>query len=68
MFKLENDITLLFVGYISLLKHEVWAMKQQIRFPLLAHKAICDDKLKSRQGQCPPSLVLIQNMSYHEIL
>jgi hypothetical protein len=31
-------------------------------------RAICDDKLESRQGQCPLNLALIQNMSCHEIL
>jgi hypothetical protein len=46
MFKLENDITLLFVDYISPLKHEVWMMGQCIKFPLLAPKVICDDKLE----------------------
>jgi hypothetical protein len=42
-------------------------MGQCIKFPLLAPKAICDDKLELRQGQCPPSLAWIQNISYHEI-
>ncbi len=68
MLRLENDITLLFVGCISLLRHEVWTRRQYIKFPLLAPKAICDDKLKSRQGQCPPSLASIQNTNCHEIL
>ncbi len=57
MFKLEYDITLLFIDYISF-----------IRFLLLGPKAICDDKLKWRQGQCPLSLVSIKNMSHQKIL
>jgi hypothetical protein len=68
MFKLENDITLLLICYISLIKVEIKTMGQHIRFPLLALRAICDDKLKLKQGQCPMSLVLIQNTSCHEIL
>jgi hypothetical protein len=43
-------------------------MGQRIRFPLLTPKVICDNKPKSRQGQCPLSLALIQNKSCHEIL
>jgi len=38
------------------------------QFPLLTPKVICDNKLKSRQGQCPLSLALIQDTSCHEIL
>jgi len=38
------------------------------QFPLLTPKVICDNKPKSRQGQCPLSLALIQNTSCHEIL
>jgi hypothetical protein len=68
MFRLKNDITWLLVGCISLFGHEVQATGQCIKFPLLALKAICDDKLKLGQGQCPLSLVLIQNMNCHEIL
>ncbi len=68
MFRLENDITLLIVGYISLLRCEVCMMGPHIRFPLLALKPICDNKLESIQRQCPLSLALIQNMSCHEIL
>ncbi len=30
--------------------------------------AIFDDEPKSKQGQCPSNLTLIQNTSYHEIL
>jgi hypothetical protein len=43
-------------------------MGQCIKFPLLAPKAICDDKLKTKHEQCPPILASIQNMSCHEIL
>ncbi len=68
MFRLKNDITWLLVGCISLLGNEVQANGQCIMLLLLAFKAICDDKLKSRQGQSPLSLVLIQNTSYYEIL
>jgi hypothetical protein len=68
MFKLENDITLLLVGCISLFKGKIQTMGQHIKFPLLASKAICDEKLELKQGQCPPSLVSIQNTSCHEIL
>jgi hypothetical protein len=72
IFRLENDITLLLVGCISFFKHEVQVMGQHIRFPLLVPKVICDDKLESKQKQCPLSLtsnlVSIQNTSYHEIL
>jgi hypothetical protein len=50
MFKLENDITLLLVGCISLLRRKVQTMGQHIKFPLLAPKVICDDKLKFGQG------------------
>jgi hypothetical protein len=50
MFMFENDITLLLVGAISLLKYEVQTTGQHIKFPLLMLKAICDDKLESRQG------------------
>jgi hypothetical protein len=41
--------------------------RQHIMFPLLEPKAISDDKLESKQGECPPNLVLIQNMNCHEI-
>jgi hypothetical protein len=68
MFRLENDITLLFVNYISFFRHEVQTTRQHIRFSLFTPKAICDDKLKSKQRQCPSSLALIQNMNCHEIL
>jgi hypothetical protein len=68
MLKSKNDITWLLIGYISLLGHKVQVTGQSIRFPLLALKAICDDKLKLGQGQCPMNLVLIQNTSCHEIL
>jgi hypothetical protein len=50
MFRLENDITLLLIGYISLLKHEVLlrhevrVMGQCIKFHLLVPKVICDNK------------------------
>jgi len=61
MFKLENDITLLLVGCISLFRHEVQMTGQGIRFPLLAPRARCDDdKLESKQGQCPLNFVSIQ--------
>jgi hypothetical protein len=60
--------TLLLIGFIPLLRCEVRMMGQRIKFPLLTPKVICDDKLKSGQGQCPPSLALIQNTSCHEIL
>jgi hypothetical protein len=46
----ENDITLLLIGYISLLKHEIFfkhevqVMGQCIKFPLSLLKAICDNK------------------------
>jgi hypothetical protein len=50
MFKLENDIALLFIGSISLFRCEVRTIKQCINFPLLAPRAICDDKPKSKQG------------------
>ncbi len=62
MFKFNNDITLLLIGYISLFKHEVQVMRQCIMFPLLTPKAICDDKLKSRQKQCPPNLTSISKL------
>jgi hypothetical protein len=68
MFRFENDITLLLVGCISLLKREVQTTKQRNRFSLLAPKATCDDKLKLKQGQCPPNFTSIQNTSCHEIL
>jgi hypothetical protein len=68
IFKFENDIMLLLIGDISLLRHKVRAKRQCIRFPLLAFKAICDNKLELKQRQCPSSLTLIQNMSCHEIL
>jgi hypothetical protein len=68
MFRLDNDIALLLVGYISFFKREVRAMGQCIKFLLLTPKAICDDKLKLKQGQCPLSLMLIQNTCCHEIL
>jgi hypothetical protein len=68
MFKLENDITLLFIGSISLLRRKVRAMGQRIRFPLLAPKSICDDKLESKQEKCPWSLMSIQNINCHKIL
>jgi len=68
MFKLESDITLLLVACISLLRCEVQATGQHIRFRLLAPRAICDVKLELRQGQCPPSLESIQNTSCHVIL
>jgi len=67
MFRFENDITLLLVGYISLLRRKVLTIGQCIKFSLLTPKVICDDKLELKQGQCPPSLVLIQN-TCHEIL
>jgi hypothetical protein len=47
-------------------------MGQHIRFPLLVPEVICDDKLESKQKQCPSNLtsnlVSIQNTSCHEIL
>jgi hypothetical protein len=68
MFKLDNDITLLLVGYISPLRWEVGTMGQHIRFPLLVSKAIWMTNRNPKQGQCPSNLVLIQNTSNHEIL
>jgi len=59
--------TLLLIGFIPFLRCEVRVMGQRIKFPLLTPKVICDDKSKSGQGQCPPSLALIQNTSCHEI-
>ncbi len=43
----------------------------RIRFPLLAFRVICDDKLELRQKQCPSSLVSIQKwlvMKYYKFL
>ncbi len=68
MFKLENDITLLLVGCISLIRGKVRVIVQCIMFPLLALRVICDDKSKSRHGHCPSSLASIQNTNCHEIL
>jgi hypothetical protein len=68
MFMFENDIMLLFIAGISFLKHKVQMMGQRITFPLIVPMVICDDKLQSRHGQCPPSLASIQNTNYHEIL
>jgi hypothetical protein len=48
MCKLENDITLLFVGCISLLKCEVQVIGQHTRFPLSTPKVIYDNKLESK--------------------
>jgi len=64
----ENDITLLLIGCVSLLKCEVWTTGQRIKFPLLVFRVICDDKSKSGQGQWPLSLTSVQNTSCHEIL
>ncbi len=72
MFRLENDITLLFLGCISLLRHEIQTTRQHIRFSLLAPRAICDDdKLESKQGQCSLNLASIQTwvvMKYCKLL
>jgi hypothetical protein len=50
MFMFENDTTLLLVGGISLLSHELQTTGQRIKFLLLMLKTICDDKLESKQG------------------
>ncbi len=68
MFRFENNITLLFVSNIFFLRHEVQTIRQCIKFPLLEPRAICDDKLQSRQGQCSLSSALIQNTNCYEIL
>jgi hypothetical protein len=68
LFMFENDITLLLISCISLLKHKVRTTKQCIRFFLLTPKAICDDKLTLEQRQCPPNFASTQNTSCHETL
>jgi hypothetical protein len=69
MFKLNNDITLLLIGFISFFKHEIPVMGQRIKFSLLAPRVICADKLESKQSQCPSKLMLIQKqvvMKYYK--
>jgi hypothetical protein len=68
MFRLENDITFLLIGSISLLRRKARVMGQCIKFPLLAPRAINDDKLELKQEQCPPNLASIQNTNCHKIL
>jgi hypothetical protein len=40
MLRLENNITLLFIGYISPFKCKVKVMEQHIRFPLLVPRVV----------------------------
>ncbi len=48
MFKFENDITLLFISFITLLRHEVQMMGQHIKFPLQGAQMLIELDVNSK--------------------